>query len=125
MIYAKYLTRPSLAVHEIRLSKCGTLIHKLEGCNQMFCTMKDCHTPFNWKTGLIINGPIHNPHYFDFMAQQNATIINNPGYNPCGGIPYFQHFRNIVLKIFKDNDNKYSDHLYHYIDVYLIFKIGN
>ena len=41
---------------------CSEMIHKIEGCNQMFCT--NCGTGFCWKTLRIVPGIIHNPHYF-------------------------------------------------------------
>ena len=47
--------------------KCGVIIQKSEGCNQMWCT--NCNTAFNWKTLEIINGNIHNPHYFEWSAR--------------------------------------------------------
>jgi hypothetical protein len=51
---------------------CHTLIFKIEGCNQMFCTQ--CHTPFSWTTGRIITGEFfHNPHYFDFINNGGSS----------------------------------------------------
>jgi hypothetical protein len=44
---------------------CKTLIYKVSGCNQMWCSQ--CHTPFAWDTGKIERGPIHNPEYYDWM----------------------------------------------------------
>jgi hypothetical protein len=53
--------------------KCNVNIYKIEGCNQMWCTQ--CHTAFNWKSGLIINQQIHNPHYYEYL-QLNKIKIN-------------------------------------------------
>jgi len=41
---------------------CHMLIYRIDGCDQMYCTV--CDTPFNWRTGKIYQGAIHNPHYF-------------------------------------------------------------
>ena len=46
--------------------KCGVLIFKIDGCNQIFCT--SCHVAFCWKTGNI-ETTIHNPHYFEWLRQ--------------------------------------------------------
>jgi hypothetical protein len=44
---------------------CSTLISKTEGCDQMYCIV--CDTPFSWRTGVVENGIIHNPHYLRKM----------------------------------------------------------
>jgi hypothetical protein len=64
--------------------KCGVRIHKIMGCDQMYCTM--CHTPFSWKTGQVVGGTIHNPHYYEFM-RQNGGMPRANGDIPCGGLP--------------------------------------
>ncbi len=66
---------------------CSAMIFKSEGCNQMWCTQ--CHNAFDWKTGKIENTVIHNPHYYDWLRQQNnGEIPRNPGdVQNCGGLP--------------------------------------
>ena len=68
------------------------------------------------KTGKIINGAIHNPHYFDYMNNQDEMVVNNPGTHPCGGVPVFHYYRNIVINKTRDNPNILRDiriELYH------------
>jgi len=61
--------------------KCGVRISKIDGCDQMWCTA--CNTAFNWKTGIIANGPVHNPHYFEYLRRQGLNPTAQPN-NPCG-----------------------------------------
>lgn len=63
---------------------CSTMIHKIEGCNQMFCT--ECHSAFNWVTLRIETGAIHNPHYFEWQRRNtNAAVApRNPNDVLCG-----------------------------------------
>lgn len=60
--------------------KCHANIFKIDGCDQMFCTM--CHTAFSWATGLLETN-IHNPHYFEWLRQNNV-VERNPLDIQCG-----------------------------------------
>jgi len=69
--------------------KCGTVIHKTSGCAQMWCI--NCHTAFNWRTGEVDMGRIHNPHFIEF---KNKTMKSREhGDIPCGGVPSFRELR--------------------------------
>lgn len=62
--------------------KCSALIYKIEGCDQMYCVQ--CNTAFSWTTGKIETGRIHNPHYYDWVRQNNnGTVPREPGDNGC------------------------------------------
>lgn len=65
---------------------CGTMIFKISGCSQMWCP--ECHTAFNWASGRIETGIIHNPHFYEFQRRVGGGQANrNPGDIPCGGMP--------------------------------------
>jgi hypothetical protein len=61
---------------------CAVRVQKSEGCNQMWCTA--CNSAFDWKSGEKVNGPIHNPHYHDYI-QGHATEnpVANQWQNAC------------------------------------------
>ena len=77
---------------------------KIDGCNQMWCP--ECKQAFDWITGKIETGPIHNPEYILYLQQNNnhEPIIRNPNDIVCGGIPHnmlryisTNNFRSIIL----------------------------
>ena len=59
---------------------CASLISKIDGCDQMYCTQ--CHTAFSWNTGRVETGVIHNPHYFQYMRATGQAVPrrHNPGF---------------------------------------------
>tara|TARA_Y100000389_G_scaffold113972_1_gene111132 strand:+ start:506 stop:1681 length:1176 start_codon:yes stop_codon:yes gene_type:complete len=64
--------------------KCAVPIYKISGCDQMWCV--ECQTPFSWKTGQVITGIIHNPHFYQWQRNQNGGVAPRvPGDVPCGG----------------------------------------
>jgi len=77
--------------------KCTVTIYKISGCDQMWCT--ECNTPFSWKTGKIVTGVIHNPHFYEWQRSQNGGVAPRPEgerYN-CGGIPWIQTVEQIMI----------------------------
>ena len=74
-------TAALLAMDTKSCPSCGAGIHKLEGCDQMFCTM--CNTGFSWRTGRIETN-IHNPHYFEWLRRTGGEVPRNPNEIRCG-----------------------------------------
>lgn len=79
----------------------------LRNCDQMFCTA--CNTPFSWTTGKkIINGALHNPHYFEFLRKSNGGAMpRTAGDIPCGAfLPNAYIFDRDVVRVFVKPENK-------------------
>lgn len=85
--------------------KCATSIYKVDGCDMMWCVV--CHTAFNWITGKVERGNIHNPHYFDYL-RQNGQQERNPLEIQCGrelDQNFIRQFGNMLIDtIIDDND---------------------
>lgn len=63
--------------------KCASMTFKIIGCSQMFCV--ECHTPWDWITGKIVTGNIHNPHYTEYLTRiNNGQTPRNPNDIICG-----------------------------------------
>jgi hypothetical protein len=76
--------------------KCASMIFKIEGCDQMFCTQ--CHTAFSWRTGEIVKETqgIHNPHYYEWLRSQGKDLrARNVQLHGCNNVDE----RELLLKI--------------------------
>lgn len=61
---------------------CKVLVHKTEGCDQMFCTQ--CKRLWSWNTGKFETRG-HNPHYLQWMRENHAGgMPREPGDVLCG-----------------------------------------
>lgn len=61
--------------------RCGMAISKVSGCDQMYCTA--CDTAFSWNTGKVVEGVIHNPHYYERMRALHGAV---PAAAAAGGV---------------------------------------
>jgi hypothetical protein len=50
--------------------KCSSLIHRISGCNQMWCIV--CHVAFDWTTGKMSTQRVHNPEYFRYLNEHGG-----------------------------------------------------
>jgi hypothetical protein len=79
---------------------CGTRISKISGCDQMWCPT--CHKAFSWRTGLVDNGVIHNPHFYQYQrdnASANGGVVPRvAGDVACGGICQWHELNNQILR---------------------------
>lgn len=76
--------------------KCGEMITKIDGCDQMWCV--SCHTAFSWRTGQVATGVVHNPHYYEWQRRQGGGAAPRvAGDIPCGGFPDWSDVRRALV----------------------------
>ena len=86
---------------------CAVRIHKISGCDQMYCT--SCHTAFSWRTGNVETGVVHNPHYYEYINRNGAPArFRNIGDEICGGIINYHSLNTKVIELLPD----YNDQMY-------------
>ena len=81
--------------------QCGVRIHKISGCDQMWCT--ECRVAFSYKTLIIdVGGGIHNPHYYAYMQQRNQGVATrNPQDIVCGGLIHLNRVNTYIMPSLK------------------------
>lgn len=85
--------------------ECKIPIHKIEGCDVMFCV--SCHVSFGWRTGEILRGgPMHNPHYLDW-ARNNRFHQNDGCTNVCN-VDYMRELNTRSIE-YNEDDAKFID----------------
>lgn len=97
---------------------CGVPIFKISGCSQMWCS--SCHTAFNWDTGKVETGRIHNPHFYEWQ-RKNGGVTRELGDVRCGGIVDFNSLMyrltnshvEFKLVTYVTNAYRYSIHIRH------------
>ena len=98
--------------------RCGTRIHKISGCDQMWCPYcQDKYgegTTFSWRTGKIERGRIHNPHYMEFM-RKNKGNLRRVGNIQCGRLPTWSQIY-VCLARFPKNLRKRVENIIRHLE---------
>ena len=97
---------------------CKVLVHKTDGCDQMFCTQ--CKRLWSWNTGRFETRG-HNPHYLQWMRDNGGGMPREPGDVLCGReidplfLAQLQHARRNILNHMVNHDELRAE-LRDYVD---------
>ena len=87
----------SLIKHDTKpCPKCAIATIKIDGCNQMWCTQ--CKTTWDWNSGQVESGRIHNPHYYEYVRHAEHAVPREIGDVLCGGFPTIYDIEECFLK---------------------------
>jgi hypothetical protein len=68
----------------------------------MYCTAIQygvhCNTAFSWRTGRVVTGHIHNPHFIE-LQHRNGVVLRSVGDVPCGGMPTLPPMSMFIAKL--------------------------
>jgi hypothetical protein len=116
-------TWKELSTNSIPCPCCGAYIYKSSGCDQMFCT--NCHNNFNYHTGKIINGYIHNPHRIEWLTDNthytNTDISEIEKYSSIKFNRLIQYHNILVTKYLNYTVIKRQSYNYLLIDLILSY----
>jgi hypothetical protein len=102
--------------------KCAIPIHKIDGCDQIFCVQ--CGTAFSWNHGTIETGRIHNPHYYEWQRQRNnGEAPRVDGDIPCGGLPMPQEVNPFINRLSRTHIVENSKSFLENYPLHLIYRI--
>ena len=62
---------------------CAAVTYRISGCYQMWCV--SCHTAWDWNTGKVDTGSVHNPEYFRWLARTGGGGGGGAGGGGGGG----------------------------------------
>jgi hypothetical protein len=81
--------------------KCSAPVLRASGCTQMMCTNNNCNTVFDFKTGEIDKGVIHNPHFYHWRMESGNGDDKTLNYFQCGRrFPHFGMFKRRIAQVF-------------------------
>lgn len=82
---------------------CSTMIHRISGCSDMFCT--SCFTAFNWNNLRIDQNGNSNPMYYRWIREGAGTNIRDLPQN-CNNIHLTHVFRSVNFRGISQNKVK-------------------